>query len=403
MPIVKGRTSLPRCHCCSRVRGNDGLGMGLGTRRTRATTRVAPTGGPDGDDLTEQTTTDTAPEQAEPEIPTPSFEWMGRTLEWGVRVRPGKSGLTLGSLNVGVYGDIPDHWDDQTRMPRGAYPMPGVPPIGFGIRDKHELWADNAAELYEEAIQRRWAPATDVPWHTIEPLPDDVEAAMCQLSTELSQQANVEFETIGGWLHQMSYGYHEVKNFLATQMFDAARHCEVFRKRALANGGGMGLESKGDVNRMILESKGGWTETVLFLHLLRGDLTMTVYRYGEQFAHNEAERVLFARCVQDKARHVAYGLMHLRYALSHQPDKGLVFQRLLNIGERVLERELQDPAFRESLAIILGGGIEGARVGMERYARLMGDYVRQYLAHLEWLGVHRGEAFPAGLARYLEA
>ena len=178
---------------------------------------------------------------------------------------------------------------------------------------------------------------------------------------------------------------------------------DVFRKRALANGGGMGLESKGDVNRMILESRGGWTETVLFLHLLRGDLTMTVYRYGEQFAHNDAERVLFARCMQDKARHVAYGLMHLRYALSHQPDKGLVFQRLLNIGERVLERELQDPAFRESLAIILGGGIEGARVGMERYARLMGDYVRQYLAHLEWLGVHRGEAFPAGLARYLEA
>ncbi|MCH7655855.1 MAG: ferritin-like domain-containing protein, partial [Chloroflexi bacterium] len=80
--------------------------------------------------------------------------------------------------------------------------------------------------------------------------------------------------------------YHEVKNFLATGMFDAARHCEVFRKRALVNGGGLGLESKGDVNRMILESKGGWTETVLFLHLLRGTFTMTIYRYGDQFAHN---------------------------------------------------------------------------------------------------------------------
>ena len=355
--------------------------------------------------MSEQNAQDAVAEEppAEPEIPAPSLEWMNRTLEWGVRVRPGKSGMTLGSLNVGVYGDIPDHWDDQTRMPRGAYPMPGVPPIGFSIRNKSELWADNAADLYEEAIQRRWAPATDVPWDTIEPLPGDVEAAMCQLSTELSQQANVEFETIGGWLHQMSYGYHEVKNFLATQMFDAARHCEVFRKRALANGGGMGLESKGDVNRMILESRGGWTETVLFLHLLRGDLTMTVYRYGEQFAHNDAERVIFSRCMEDKARHVAYGLQHLRYALSHQPDKELVLQRLLNIGERVLERELEDPAFRESLAIILGGGIEGARVGMERYARLMGDYVRQYLAHLEWLGIDRGQAFPAGLAKYLEA
>ena len=106
---------------------------------------------------------------------------MSRTLEWGTRVRPGKSGLKIGDLNVGIYGEIPDHWEEQTRMPRGAYPMPGVPPIGIALRSKRDLWADNAADLYEEAIQRRWVPATDIPWDTIEPLPDDVEAAMCQL------------------------------------------------------------------------------------------------------------------------------------------------------------------------------------------------------------------------------
>ena len=303
-------------------------------------------------------------QETKQEVPKPGLAWMNRTLEWGVRVKPGKSGLTMGSLNVGIYGEIPDHWEDQTRMPRGAYPMPGVPPIGYSLRNKHELWADNAPELYEEAIQRRWIPATDIPWGTIEPLPEDVEAAMCQLSTELSQQANVEFEVIGSWLQHMSYGYHEVKNFLATEMFDAARHCEVFRKRALVNGGGLGLESKGEVNRMILESKGGWTETVLFLHLLRGTFTMTIYRYGEQFAHNEAEKMLFARCMQDKARHIAYGFMHLRYAITHQQDKALVLTRLLNVGERVFERELNDPVLKESLAIIFGGGIEGAKAGM---------------------------------------
>ena len=37
---------------------------------------------------------------------------------------------------------------------------------------------------------------------------------------------------------------------------------EALRKRALANGGGLGLESKGAVNRMILESRGGWTESM---------------------------------------------------------------------------------------------------------------------------------------------
>ena len=342
-------------------------------------------------------------QEDELEIPEPKLEWMDRTLQWGVKVKPGKGGLTLGSINVGVYGEIPDHWEDQTRMPRGAYPMPGVAPIGYSLRNKHELWADNAADLYEEAIQRRWIPATDIPWATIAPLPDDVETAVCQLSTELSQQANVEFEVIGHWLQHMSYGYHEVKAFLASEMFDAARHSEAFRKRALANGGGLGLESRGEVNRMILESKGGWSETVLFLHLLRGTFTLTLYRHGEAFAHNAAEKVLFGRCVQDKARHIAYGLAHLRYAITHQQDKALVFKRLLSIGETVLARELTDPVLVEALAVIFGGGVEGARAGMRRAERVFGDFARQYLAYTDWLGIGRGEQFPKELARYMEA
>ena len=337
------------------------------------------------------------------DVPEPALDWMTRTLEWGVRVKPDDNGLTLDSLNVGIYGEVPDQWEEQTRMPRGAYPMPGIPPIGYSLRQKRELWADNAADLYEEAIQRRWVAATDIPWETLEPLPDDVEAAMCQLCTELSQSANVEFETLGGWLHHMSPGYHEIKLFLASNMFDAARHHEAFRKRALSNGGGLGVESRGDVNRMILESKGGWSETSLVLHLLRGLFTLTIYRYGERFAHNRAEQVLFGRAMQDKARHVAYGLQHLRYAVTHQPDKAIVFERLLNVGEQVFARELRVPALLEPLAVIFGGGIEGARAGMRQVHQMMGDYVRRYLASTDWIGVNRAEALPTDLAQYLEA
>ena len=343
---------------------------------------------------------DAAPEV---EIAPPDLSWMNNTLQWGTRAVPTKNGLTVDALNVGVYGDVPDFWDDQTRKPRGAYPVPGVAPLGFEVREKRELWADNAADLYEEAIQRRWAPATDIPWDTLRPLPDDVEAAMCQLCTELSQYASVEIDVIGGWQQKLSYGYHEVKLFLASQMFDNARHFEAFRKRALANGGGLGLENKGEVNRMLLESTGGWPETALMLHLLRGTFTFTLYRYGELFAHNVAEKTLFARCVQDKARHIAYGLSHLRYATSHNPDKVIVFGRLLNIAERVFERELADPALKEALAVIFGGGIEGARSGMRQFERMMGDFARQYLSNMEYIGVRRETGFPQGLAKYMEA
>ena len=113
---------------------------------------------------------------------------------------------------------------------------------------------------------------------------------MCQLCTELSQYASTEIDVIGGWQQKLSYGFHEVKLFLATQMFDNARHFEAFRKRALSNGGGLGLENKGEVNRMLLESTGGWPETVVMLHLLRGTFTFTLYRYGELYAHNPAEK-----------------------------------------------------------------------------------------------------------------
>lgn len=338
-------------------------------------------------------------------IPAPNLKWMNISHQWDTRVLPDEKGLTLGALNVGVYGEVPDYWEDQTRMPRGSVGgRGGIPPIGYSTRFKHEMWSGKAADLYEEAIQRRWIPTSDVPWDTLEPLPEDVERAMCQLATELCQHANAEIETITQWQQELSYGYHEVKQFLATQTFDAARHFEVFRKRALANGGGLGLESRGFMNRMLLESQGGWTETVAALYLLRGTFTQTLYRHGVGFAHNEAERVIFSRCLEDKSRHLVYGLDHLKYAIEHQDDQGMILEQILAIGENLFVRELKDPVLSEALAIIFAGGIKGAGTrGMRRVRHLLGDFARQYAAHCTQLGLSRGKNLHPGLAQYLEA
>src|SRR2546426_7751151 len=96
---------------------------------------------------------------------TLDLSWMKVPTEWGMRVRPGKKGLTVGMLNVSTYADIPDVWPYHSEMPRGASPLAGVPPMGYSIYEKAELWADNAADLYEEAIQRRWRPSTDIAWN----------------------------------------------------------------------------------------------------------------------------------------------------------------------------------------------------------------------------------------------
>jgi hypothetical protein len=304
---------------------------------------------------------------------------------------------------VGIYGEIPDQWQDQTRNPRGAIPKKGVPPLGYSIRDKADLWAESAADLYEEAIQRRWAPATDIPWVSVTPQNDGLERAICQVCTELCQYANCDIETISSWQHQMAYGYHEVKQYLATASFDAARHFEAFRKRALVGGGGLGLEGPGEVNRMILESRGGWTEAVTYLFLLRGNFTLTMLRYLERHAYNEAESLLYRYALQDKARHMTYALEHLQFACAHQEDMSLILQQLLFIGDRIFARELKDHVLREALAVVFAGGIEEAgTAGMAEYHRMMGDFMRAYVGACEWLGVKRNpETMPPSMARYL--
>jgi hypothetical protein len=77
---------------------------------------------------------------------------------------------------------------------------------------------------------------------------------------------------------------------------------------------------------------------------------------------------------------------------------------VLTIGEGMLIAELKDPALRESLMILLAGSLEAApSAGKAAFEGLMGDYLRQYAALTDWIGVSRDDGLPPDLARYLEA
>lgn len=385
--------------------GLEGEPLPEDAQRASATTEAPPAEGLEGGAADNSKQAEAAAAEPAQRHFEPKYNWMNKTRSWGVRALPGKAGLKLGDLNIGIYGEVPMHWQDQSRNPRGAVPRKGMPPLGYAIREKAGLWAECAADLYEEAIQRRWAPATDVPWSSIEPLPEDVERAICQVCTELSHYGSIDIEAVAGWQHQMSYGYHEVKQFLATVTFDGARHHECFRKRALVNGGGLGLEGPGRVNRMILESRGGWTEAVVYLYLVRGVFTMTLYRYLARYAYNDAERFMYGHALADKARHLTYALDHLKFALAHVEDQRTVIATLLAIGDIGFARDLGDPVLKEALAIIFGGGVDGARRhGMAVYEDLMRDYVATHLEYCKWLDVPRNPAgFPPPLRDFAPA
>ena len=331
------------------------------------------------------------------------LSWMQVPTEWNTRARPTKHGLTLEAINIGKYGEVPDVWEYQTEMPRGAVPIPGVEGMGYSIFQKQEVWSDACAPLYEEAIQRRWRPATDVPWTAIDPLPDDVERAMGQICTHLSEKAQVEADIIGHWEPEISYGYHEVKLYLATVVFEDARAVEVFRKRALSNGGGLGLQSPGWAYRAVVDAR-NFTEMTTIQMVLQDSLTLAQYEYMEKHAKNPAEQFIFGRMVQDKARHIAYGITHLKYALLHKPERREEVQRYLDKGEgmQVMD-DVRDTATREAFALYFAGGRENAREGLKEADAMRRRGLQQYLSRLKWATLDRDERLHPGLRAVFES
>ncbi len=325
------------------------------------------------------------------------LSWMEVPTEWNTRARPTKHGLTLQAINIGKYGEVPDVWEYQTEMPRGAVPIPGVEGMGYSIFQKQEVWSDACAPLYEEAIQRRWRPATDVPWTTIEPLPDDVERAAGQICTHLSEKAQVEADIIGRWEPEISYGYHEVKLYLATVVFEDARAVEVFRKRALSNGGGLGLQSPGWAFRSVIDSR-NFSEMSTIQFVMQDSLTLAQYEYLEMYAKNPAEKYIFARVLQDKARHIAYGITHMKYALLHKPDRREEFQRYLDKAEGMqLMDDKKDTATREAFAIYFAGSRSDIAQGLKTADAMRRRGLEQYLSRLKWATLGREERLHPGL------
>ena len=361
--------------------------------------------------MTTQPRQDETPQQSEPDLTSPlaaeaftDFSWMKRTRQWGTRAPIGPGGITIDAINIGVYGDLPDNWDEPSRMPRGAYPVAGAVPLGPAfISQKSRQWADHAGELYEESISRRWATATDVPWETAHDLPRDVELAMCQVATELSHIGSIEAEVVASWLELLSYGFHEVKLCLSRQVFESARHFEGWRKRALLNVDQLGLESPGWANRMLLESRVGWTETCLALHVLRGSYMLTLLRYLAAYGPSEADRALAAGMVADKARHIAYGMEHSRYALSSEPEFRDSWNRALVGAEAAVNRDEDDHVLQEALAIVFGGGVRGMDAGMDMVRRMRRDWTRAYIARMHWIGLDREPWLSSRMRDNLEA
>ena len=314
--------------------------------------------------------------------------------------------------------DLMDESPNQTQRTRGAIPREGVPQFSaYTFRDKKEVWGFNLTKLYQEAVSRQWSSATDIPWDTLRPLPDDIEAAQCQLATFFAQVEFVAADVPGRFIAQMSPDYHEVRMFLLTQVMDESRHMEVFRKRALANGGGLMrmIDSVSDVTGGSTDNAREFTELSSRLHIVGEGNVLTLFRLGELMAYNDAEKAIYRRAAQDEARHVAFGVLHARYMNECVPERREEVHAYLDEAEdrQATGNGGENPAARsanltaESLAILLGGGADKADEGQKILAAIRQRQVKEYFQRLKSCGfddrIENGRVNPALLEVYQAA
>ena len=325
--------------------------------------------------------------RGEPDAPELDMSWLEPGTEWGIRATPGRRGLTLDEINVGSYGEAPQESASWNMRPRGAAAREAVPRAGYYLRDKADTWSQNASLLYEEAVQRQWSSATDIPWETLKPLPDRVERAMCQFCTFLTEVEFIAGDVPGAWLPRISNEHYEVKLFLASQVMDEARHLDVFRKRALANGGGLLLSSGNAGLRIVMDAK-DFTEMSTILHVQGEGLVQSIFRMGEYIASNEAEKRMFRLSAQDESRHVAFGVMHLKYILETQPWRREEIHGYLDYAEPIVRLGGSSgnvaggsPNFGQSLGVLfshkLGSQDEGINMTMAAFNRQLKEYMHR--------------------------
>jgi hypothetical protein len=316
------------------------------------------------------------------------LDWMDTPNETGIRARPGPNGLTLDAINVGSYGEVPDRWMYDNDTPRGSRPANDNYIAGsYSIYDKSDCWADNAGRLYEESIQARWAPASAIDWKVCRSEDARLERAMSQFATTLSELNYVLCQGIARWYEHISYGYHEVKAYIAIQGFELMRHSEAFRKRALWSGHGMGVQTPGNFNRELMGEM-RFQGAVGHINILAGSFLSALYRNAEALAPTPEDAKLLRFCLADLERQAEFGVEHLRYFLERKPDELPKLALLFGIGEARWARDLmKDTEFEESLVLLLGKG--DREVGERELAAVRKQMVDEYVERLAKIGIEK--------------
>jgi TusA-related sulfurtransferase len=309
--------------------------------------------------------------------------------DWGNRLPRRREGaLDLRDWFVGRRAAVPDEAPTYYGfIPRGAVAEPGLPEYPFRLNRKADVWADTLADLYEQATAQQWNASTDIAWSALRPLPDDLERAVCQVMTFLAENEYAALYIPAKFLPRINAQYVEAVLFLSTVINDEARHIEAFTKRALANGGGLGVAAaltEWSLYSLLIQED--YFRSSFLLHVLGEGTFLDLLEFIERYAPEPVTAEVVRRARLDEGRHVAYGIAHVREQLRREPAR--VDELLAATEERAAALQATsgaNPVLMEALAVLAGGGSKPGQMarGVEAvrslYATMAEHRVRRLL------------------------
>jgi len=251
----------------------------------------------------------------------------------------------------------------------------GSPEFAFTLADKMDVWSADAGRLYAQGAAAQWDPARAIPWNAQFELPAEVEDAVVQIMTYLIENETAALVVPSRFASQIHPHFREVMQVLALQAADEARHIEVFTRRALLKRTELGLSTAGGQTSLkTLVEEPDFAIASFLLSVLGEGTFLSLLWFLDRHAPDPVTAAVCRLAAQDEARHVAFGIAHLREHIAL--DSGV----LPKLADAVRRRHdaLQHTAglnaeVFDALLLVASGGWdrEALRSGHEKVMRLL--------------------------------
>ncbi len=283
-------------------------------------------------------------------------------------------------------------------IPLGAIAELGAPTFRWTLNERDAIWADDVAELTEQASAGQWDASRDVPWEAARGLPDFMERAVSQVMTFIAQNEYAALYAPAAFLANINPRYPELLMWLTGHVHDEARHIEVFTKRSLIGGQSSYALASTELSLHTLLEEPDFTGVALLLNVLGEGTFLDLLRFVERHAPDAATRAAAALAHRDEVRHVHFGISHVRRRIATDPSQEAV---LVAAAERragkLTEMSGLSPLLSEGLTLMAAGSLQPAELSTGAAA------VRELMQTMEANRIRRLQAagFDLRTARHL--